>query len=168
MRRYLDTDNGKEEVEMLKSIMAEADKRKYPSLLEGLQINSEITQEIDKFFNRRMLKSLREQLLDLFTSFCESHSFGHDADTKKSINEILMRKEVVEEELVINGKQFRKLVCNIGVNTEDNIDEHFIDATFVNDDYDYDPFVTHKFDVFHNCTSDFQKCALVFNVAFFP
>lgn len=38
-----------------------------------------------------------------------------------------------------------------GLNTEANVDEHFLDATFINEDFDYDPFATQRFDLFHSC-----------------
>ena len=38
-----------------------------------------------------------------------------------------------------------------GLNTEANVDEHFIDATFINEDFDYDPFATQRFDQFYSC-----------------
>ena len=45
-----------------------------------------------------------------------------------------------------------------GLNTEANVDEHFLDATFINEDFDYDPFATQRFDLFHSCEAPVSLC----------
>eukprot|EP01036_Dinobryon_divergens_P037482 gene37482-49049_t len=145
MRRYLDTESGKAEVNLLLQVVRESESRTYLSLRDPND-ESEVTKEIDSIHNRRKMASLRAQLLDIFTSFCEHNSDNN----KKNMNEMLMRREVAEEDLAVNGKQFRALVCSIGLNTEANVDEHFLDATFINEDFDYDPFATQRFDLFHS------------------
>jgi len=76
-----------------------------------------------------------------------------------------MRTSIVNGELEVTARQFKELVCSIGVNTEFNIDEQFMDATFVNVDFDFDPFAKHPFDVFHDCRplllSSLHHCDLV-------
>ena len=59
MRRYLDTESGKEEVNTLIQVVDDAESRKYLSLRDPNDV-SKVTQEIDAIHNqRKMVKKIR-------------------------------------------------------------------------------------------------------------
>jgi hypothetical protein len=54
MRRYLDTESGKEEVNTLIQVVDDAESRKYLSLRDPNDV-SKVTQEIDAIHNQRKM-----------------------------------------------------------------------------------------------------------------
>ena len=81
MRRYLDTESGKAEVNLLLQVVRESESRTYLSLRDPND-ESEVTKEIDSIHNRRKMVKLRNvvqlyMITDISLSLYDCKCVGH-------------------------------------------------------------------------------------------